>query len=114
MAALTEAERIALARGRRGGRGAGPRGARATSTSCGRATTVPSGWLDQVLAVHEPSPSTRAKAMTYLGSVASDRADYPRAVALLEDATAPLTRLRGAASRGVRAVDAGPDRPAAR
>ena len=42
--------------------------------------------LDQVLAVDEASPSARAKALTYLGTVASDRADYPRAVALLEEA----------------------------
>ena len=34
----------------------------------------------------EASPSARAKAMTYLGSVASDRADYPRATTLLEGA----------------------------
>ncbi|WP_246050954.1 AfsR/SARP family transcriptional regulator [Nocardioides guangzhouensis] len=34
------------------------------------------------------SPSTLAKATTYLGSVASDVADYPRALALLSEATA--------------------------
>lgn len=42
--------------------------------------------LDQVLTAGEASPSTRAKAMTYLGSVASDQADYPRATTLLEGA----------------------------
>jgi DNA-binding SARP family transcriptional activator len=43
-------------------------------------------WFTQVLEGSEV-PSTRAKAMTYLGSVASDRADYPRASRLLEEAT---------------------------
>ena len=42
--------------------------------------------LTQVLAEHVTSPSVRAKAITYLGSVASDRAEYPRAVALLQGA----------------------------
>ena len=42
--------------------------------------------LDQVLTAEEASPSARAKAMTYLGSVASDQADYPRATTLLEGA----------------------------
>lgn len=42
--------------------------------------------LDQVLTAAEASPPARAKAMTYLGSVASDRAEYPRAVSLLEGA----------------------------
>jgi DNA-binding SARP family transcriptional activator len=42
--------------------------------------------LEQVLTAGEASPTTRAKAMTYLGSVASDQADYPRATALLEGA----------------------------
>ena len=42
--------------------------------------------LTQVLAEDATSPSVRAKAMTYLGSVASDRAEYPRAVALLQGA----------------------------
>jgi len=42
-------------------------------------------WLLQVLDASQ-SPSTRAMAMTYLGSVASDCADYPRAVRLLEEA----------------------------
>ena len=43
-------------------------------------------WLTQVLDASEV-PSTRAKAMTYLGSVASDRGDYPQASRLLEEAT---------------------------
>jgi DNA-binding SARP family transcriptional activator len=42
--------------------------------------------LDQVLAAEQASASAKAKAMTYLGSIASDRADYPRAVTLLEGA----------------------------
>ncbi|WP_028652519.1 BTAD domain-containing putative transcriptional regulator [Nocardioides halotolerans] len=42
--------------------------------------------LDQVLTAGDAAPSTRAKAMTYLGSVASDQADYPRATTLLEGA----------------------------
>ena len=43
-------------------------------------------WLRLALTGSE-SPSTRAKAMTYLGSVASDRAQYPQAVSLLDEAT---------------------------
>ena len=43
-------------------------------------------WLSQALTGSD-SPSTRAKAMTYLGSVASDRAHYPQAVSLLDEAT---------------------------
>jgi DNA-binding SARP family transcriptional activator len=42
--------------------------------------------LGQVLDEETASASVRAKAMTYLGSVASDRADYPRAVDHLTDA----------------------------
>jgi DNA-binding SARP family transcriptional activator len=42
----------------------------------------------QVLAQRGGSPTTRAKAMTYLGAVASDRAEYPRATSLLTEATA--------------------------
>ncbi len=42
--------------------------------------------LTQVLAEDATSPSVRAKALTYLGAVASDRADYPRAVSVLQDA----------------------------
>jgi tetratricopeptide (TPR) repeat protein len=42
--------------------------------------------LDQVLESEAATRSDRAKAMTYLGSVASDQADYPRALALLEGA----------------------------
>jgi DNA-binding SARP family transcriptional activator len=44
-------------------------------------------WFGQVLADASVAPDTRAKATTYLGSVASDRADYPRAIALLQEAT---------------------------
>ena len=44
-------------------------------------------WFGQVLEQGSHSPSTLAKAMTYLGSVASDRAEYPRASSLLEEAT---------------------------
>ena len=42
--------------------------------------------LSQVLAEDATTPSVRAKALTYLGSVASDRAEYPRAVELLHAA----------------------------
>ncbi|MEZ0448510.1 BTAD domain-containing putative transcriptional regulator [Cellulomonas sp. ICMP 17802] len=49
--------------------------------------------LTQVLAEDATSPSVRAKALTYLGSVASDRAEYQRAVSLLQGAVQ--------ASRGV-------------
>ena len=42
--------------------------------------------LTQVLADDATSQSVRAKALTYLGAVASDRADYPRAVSVLGDA----------------------------
>ncbi len=85
VATLTEAERIALSNGDAVG------AARARSelgyvdflrARYDRAER----WLGQVLAQGSDSPSTLAKAMTYLGSVASDRADYPRAAALLEDA----------------------------
>ena len=41
-------------------------------------------WLVDALAHSDRSPSIAAKAMTYLGSVASDRADYSRAASLLE------------------------------
>ncbi len=44
-------------------------------------------WLGQVPEQASVSPSTLAKAMTYLGSVASDRAEYPRATSLLDNAT---------------------------
>jgi tetratricopeptide (TPR) repeat protein len=44
-------------------------------------------WLDQVLTRGSAAPATRAKAAIYLGSVASDLADYPRAITLLEEAT---------------------------
>jgi tetratricopeptide (TPR) repeat protein len=43
-------------------------------------------WLTDALAFAEGSPSVRAKALAYLGSVASDRADYRRATGLLEQA----------------------------
>ena len=43
-------------------------------------------WLNQALQFADGAPSMIAKAQTYLGSVASDRGDYPRAVELLVDA----------------------------
>jgi DNA-binding SARP family transcriptional activator len=43
--------------------------------------------LNQVLNEDAAAPSVRAKALTYLGSVESDRADYPRATSLLVSAT---------------------------
>jgi DNA-binding SARP family transcriptional activator len=45
-------------------------------------------WLTDSLAFAHGSPSVTVKATTYLGSVASDRADYGHAVDLLEKATA--------------------------
>jgi DNA-binding SARP family transcriptional activator len=42
--------------------------------------------LTQVLAEDATSSSERAKALTYLGAVLSDRADYTRAVSVLQDA----------------------------
>jgi DNA-binding SARP family transcriptional activator len=42
--------------------------------------------LTQVLAEEATSLPVRAKALTYLGSVASDRAEYPRALDLLREA----------------------------
>lgn len=85
LAALTEAERIALANGDR------------EATARVRAEA---GYVDflrarydraersltQVLADESTSQSVRSKAMTYLGSVASDRAEYPRAIDLLQRA----------------------------
>ena len=43
-------------------------------------------WLTDALEYASGSPSVQAKAMTYLGSVESDRASYGRAVGLLEQA----------------------------
>ena len=93
VATLSDAERIATASGDR--------------ESVGRARTElgyvdflrarydrAEHWLDQVLTEGVASLSTRAKAMVYLGSVASDRADYPRATALLEEAVR-ASRTRG-------------------
>jgi DNA-binding SARP family transcriptional activator len=85
LAALTEAERIATAQGD----AAAVARARAElgyvdflRARYDRAERL----LDQVLVADDASPSDRAKAMTYLGSVASDRADYARATGLLEGA----------------------------
>jgi DNA-binding SARP family transcriptional activator len=84
-ASLTEAERIALADG--DAEGAARARAELGYVDFLRARYDRSErWLLQVLDASEV-PSTRAKAMTYLGSVASDRADYPRAVLLLQEAT---------------------------
>jgi DNA-binding SARP family transcriptional activator len=43
-------------------------------------------WLTESLALADGLPSVRAKASTYLGSVHSDLGDYPRALALLQEA----------------------------
>jgi DNA-binding SARP family transcriptional activator len=86
LAALTEAEQIAI------GRGDLEAAARARAelgyvdflrARYDRAERL----LEQVLTAGEASLPVRAKAMTYLGSVASDRSEYPRAVTLLEGAT---------------------------
>ena len=85
LAALTEAERIAIAQG-------DLESVARARAELGYVDFLRARYdraerlLDQVLAAGEASPSVRAKAMTYLGSVASDRADYPRATTLLEGA----------------------------
>jgi DNA-binding SARP family transcriptional activator len=85
VAALTEAERIAI------GQGDLEAVARARAelgyvdflrARYDRAERL----LEQVLTAGEATASVRAKGMTYLGSVASDRGDYPRATRLLEAA----------------------------
>lgn len=43
-------------------------------------------WLTDAVQLATDSPAVRAKATTYLGSVHSDLGDYPRAVALLDEA----------------------------
>lgn len=42
-------------------------------------------WLTEALTMASGSPALLAKATTYLGSVTSDRGDYPRAIALLDE-----------------------------
>jgi DNA-binding SARP family transcriptional activator len=85
LAALAEAERIAIAQGDQ-------EAVARTRAELGYVDFLRARYdraerlLDQVLGTGEASPSVRAKALTYLGSVASDRADYPRAVSLLDDA----------------------------
>ena len=85
LAALTEAERIAIAQG-------DLESVARARAELGYVDFLRARYdraerlLDQVLAAGEASLSVRAKAMTYLGSVASDRADYPRATTLLEGA----------------------------
>ena len=85
VATLTEAERIALAQG-------DPEAAARARAELGYVDFLRARydraerWFSQVLSHGSDSPSTTAKAMTYLGSVASDRAEYPRATSLLEDA----------------------------
>ncbi|KRD45268.1 hypothetical protein ASE38_14940 [Cellulomonas sp. Root930] len=92
LAILTEAERIAVANGDR-------EATTRVQAEVGYVDFLRARYdraersLTQVLAEDATSPSVRAKAMTYLGSVASDRAEYPRAVALLQGAVR--------ASRGV-------------
>ena len=93
LAALTEAERIAIAQG-------DPESVARARAELGYVDFLGARYdraerlLDQALAAGEASPSVRAKAMTYLGSVASDRADYPRATTLLEDAIHGLRTVR--------------------
>jgi tetratricopeptide (TPR) repeat protein len=55
-------------------------------------------WLNDALAVADVSVATRVKAMTYLGTVASDRADYAEAAVLLDEAI-ELARTAGAPRR---------------
>jgi DNA-binding SARP family transcriptional activator len=85
VATLTEAERIALAEG-------DAEGAARARAELGYVDFLRARydraerWLTQVVEGSDV-PGTRAKALTYLGSVASDRADYPLAVRLLEEST---------------------------
>ena len=60
-------------------------------------------WLTDALEYASGSPSVQAKAMTYLGSVESDRASYRRAVGLLEQAVT-LSRAAGEPRRQVYAL----------
>ena len=84
VATLTEVERIALADG--DAEGAAQARAELGYVDFLRARyDRAERWLTQVLDGSDV-PATRAKAMTYLGSVAGDRADYPCATRLLEDA----------------------------
>ena len=82
---LTEAERIAVANGDR-------EAATRVRAEQGYVDFLRARYdraersLTQVLAEDATSASVRVKAMTYLGSLASDRAEYPRALALLEGA----------------------------
>ena len=109
VAALTDAERIALADG--DAEFAARARAELGYVDFLRARYDRSErWLSQVLDASEV-PSTRAKALTYLGSVASDRADYPDAIGLLEEATTLSREARRTAPRGVRVVDARQDEP---
>ena len=79
LATLTEAERIAVANGDR-------EAETRVRAEVGYVDFLRARYdraersLGQVLAEEATSPSVRAKALTYLGSVASDRAEYPRAV----------------------------------
>ena len=85
VATLTDAERIALADG-------DAEGAARARAELGYVDFLRARYdraerrLTQVLDGSEV-PATRAKALTYLGSVASDRAEYPLASRLLEEAT---------------------------
>lgn len=89
LASLSEAERIALANGDR-------ESAAQAQAELGYVDFLRARYdraerrFSQVAQASE-SPSTLAKAMTYLGSVASDRAEYPRAVSILQQA-ATLSR----------------------
>ena len=75
----------------------------ATSTSCAPATTGPSCGSPMRCSSPTDSPPIAAKATTYLGSVDSDRGDYPRAVALLDEAVRLARGRRRPAQGGVRA-----------
>ena len=85
LATLTEAERIAVANGDR-------EAITEVRAEVGYVDFLRARYdraersLSHVLAEDATSPSVRAKALTYLGSVASDRAEYPRATSLLQAA----------------------------
>jgi DNA-binding SARP family transcriptional activator len=92
-ATLTDAERIALANG-------DAEGAARARAELGYVDFLRARYdraersLRLVLAPGSESASTLAKATTYLGCVASDRAEYPRATALLTEAVR-LSRVAG-------------------
>jgi DNA-binding SARP family transcriptional activator len=85
LAALHEADEIALAHGLSGAAAQARAELGYVNFLRGRYDRAEL-WLTDALEFAGDSPSMRAKALAYLGSVASDRADYQRAAGLLEQA----------------------------